>query len=66
MEQAIVYKNQHPSENYSAVAKHFDIPKSTLQARISRTHDAWGHWTSRTFNNIQEAALLGSISAYTG
>ena len=64
MEPAIAYKKQHPSENYSAVAT-LDVPKPTLQARISGIHDARGHRTICKLAIVQEQALVSSINAYT-
>lgn len=63
MDKAIVYKLQHPSESYSAVAVRF-VPPSTLHDHMTNTHASRGHGTRRDLSIIQEDALLDKINAY--
>lgn len=64
MQQAVVYKQQHPSETYAAVAHRFLVPASSLHNRLMETHAPPGvHWP-RHLSIEQEDALLDKIKAY--
>ena len=61
---AIQYKTQHPQESYLSVAARFDVPKSTLYDRHTRTHLDHAHNAPRHLSVIQEEQLVLQVNAY--
>ena len=64
MDQAILYKRQHPSESYRTVSDRFDVASSTLQDRVAGTHAAPGKRLHRNLSTAEEDVLLAKIEAY--
>ena len=64
MEEAILFKLEHPQAPYSAIADRFQVPSSTLNDRFRSIHPPRGSHGLRNLSVPQERVLLDKINAY--
>ncbi len=61
---AFEYVRANPNASVRAAAKNFQVPRSTLGARVNGTHAAPGQRARRHLSKAQETALVNVILHY--